>query len=449
MFNYIRINFPEVAADKQPLFVYSMTLYQEQYRHELAEITFRDWDVSYDSVTPGTPVTMTMYGPAKSREFYGYVHHIKPDKSPGKNFVTVLLIGASFVMKQTDQKVYTNVTADQIVRDIAIKNGFVCYTVPHPRVYPQVSQAGHSDWELMVRLAKQCGYTLRATNTELYFQPMLEDYTKYRSEAPKFSMLPVGHPDGTSIYKFSPVIGEDLEYNEAKKAAVAVSGVDRVTESPVSFTQQKANKKTRAKKANEFFDFFDTSVVAPSVDVAKYEGEAAESRNAFPYRATVEVIGDPTIRPDSPVYLDGLGSTYSGFWTVLAVEHRVVEEELNRHRYTSVLKVGTDSLGQAEFWDDNQKVVEPNYVPVRTLIPNIKQTKITPSTELFKVTRQDLPQLKTTFSETKNRTQPNLNNRENRPPLWKSKTQSLNELTPVKRRSKSIAFLVAKREGLL
>jgi phage protein D len=449
MFNYIKINFPEVAPDRQPSFVNSVSVYQDRYSHELVEIKFRDWDISYDVVSPGSPVSMTMYGPAKSKDFYGYVHHIKVEKTPGKDFVTLLLIGASFVMKKTEQKVFTNVTADQIVKEIAAKHNFVCYAVPHPRVYPQVAQTGHSDWELMVRLAKQSGYTLRTTNTELYFQPMLEDYTRYRSEAPKFTMRPVGHPDGSTLYSFTPVIGENIAYEDSKKAAVSISGVDKVSENPISFTQQKANKKTRQRQYGEFFDKFDSYVVAPNADVVKYEAESAERRNAFPYRAKIEVLGDPTVRPDLPIYLEGIGDVYSGFWTVLDVEHRIVEEELNRHRYTIIMTVGTDSLGSALTWEDNKTITEPDYVPKRTVLPNVKQTKVVPQTELIRTTRKETPQVKPTFGKTENRTQPNLTNRENNPALWQSKTRSLNEVIDTKRRSKSIAFLLAKKEGIL
>jgi hypothetical protein len=193
-------------------------------------------------------------------------------------------------MKQTAQAVYTNTTADQVVKDIAAKYNFVCYAVPHPRVYPQIAQAGHSDWELMVRLAKQCGYTLRATNTELYFQPVMDDYSKYRAEAPKFVLRQANNPQGSTIYSFKPMVGESIPYEDATKGAVAVGGVDITNQAPISITQQIRNAKTKTKQQNEFFDIFDTSVVAPDVSVAGFEAQAAESRNYFPYRAKVEVL---------------------------------------------------------------------------------------------------------------------------------------------------------------
>ena len=433
MFNYVKVKFPE-SPSVQPSFVYSATLKQNRYSHEIMTITFRDWDLPYEVVEPNSPVNVTMYGPGKRREFYGYVHHIAPEQTPGKNFVTVVLIGASFLMKRQSQKIYKNATADRVVREIAKKHNFVCYSVPHPRVFPQISQTGHSDWELMVRLAKQCGYTLRATNTELYFQPILEDYTKYRAEAPRFVKKPTSSLDGTTIYSFNPVIGETIEFDDARKAAVAVSGVDVLTASQVSYTKQKANKKTRKKKKSEILDQFDTVSVAPSLDVAKYEAEAAEARNAFPYRAKVEVIGDPTLRPDFPVYLDGLGQTYSGFWTVLSTEHVIVEEELNRHRYTTILEVGTDSLGKADRWTDSKEILSPDYLPQRTLIPNVKQTKVAPKTQLKKTGRRPTPQTETSFGSVKNRSR----TASVSAPTWKSATPTLSAVIPQATKSSAV-----------
>ncbi len=433
MFNYVKVKFPE-SPSVQPSFVYSATLKQNRYSHEIMTITFRDWDLPYESVEPNSPVNVTMYGPNKKRQFYGYVHHIAPEQTPGKNFLTVVLIGASFLMKKQSQKIYKNATADRVVREIAKKHGFVCYSVPHARVFPQISQTGHSDWEFMVRLAKQCGYTLRATNTELYFQPILEDYTKYRAEAPIFVKKPTSSLDGTTIYSFNPIIGETIEFDDAKKAAISVSGVDALTSNQVSYTKQKANKKTRKKKKEDTLDHFDTLSVVPGLEAAKFEAEAAESRNAFPYRATVEVIGDPTLRPDLPVYLDGLGKTYSGFWIVLSTEHVIVEEELNRHRYTTIIEVGTDSLGRADKWTDSKEITSPDYLPQRTLIPNAKQTKVIPKTQLKKPNKRPTPQTETSFGSVKNRNR----TASVSAPTWRSATSVLSTVIPQVKKSPAV-----------
>ena len=72
MFNYIKVNFPD--SDIQPEVVYSATISQSRFAHEIAVVKFRDWNVEYDIVAPGTPVQLTLYGMKNRKEFYGYVH---------------------------------------------------------------------------------------------------------------------------------------------------------------------------------------------------------------------------------------------------------------------------------------------------------------------------------------------------------------------------------------
>lgn len=423
MFNYIRVEFPETNIP--PKVIYKADIYQKRYAHEMVCLYFKDWGVQYDVVKAGSPIHLVVNGLHDSKDFYGYVHHIKPDRSPGKNFTEVTVIGASFPLKQQSQTVYTDVTADQVAKAIAAKYNLVCFAVPHPRVYPQVSQAGHSYWELLVRLAKQSGYTLRATNTELYFEPIMYDYTNYRAEAPKFIMRPAGDPQGSTIYSFTPMIGESIPYEDATKAAVAINGVDTTNSVPVSITQQIRAAKTKIKQQTEFFDIFDTSVVAPDITVAGYEAEAAENRNYFPYRGTVTVLGNPTLRPDMPIYLDGIGDPYTGYWVILEAHHNIVEEELNRQRYTTTLVVGTDSLGSAVRWTDSKVIDAPAYIPSRTVIPNTLQTKIKPKTILNKKVNYDSIVSTGTFGDPQNRAKPNINGRSNAPSMWQTATSSL------------------------
>lgn len=426
MFNYITVDFPETTI--QPEVIYSANIYQKRYAHEMICLYFKDWGVQYDVVRPGSPVRLNVYGFNEKREIYGYVHHINLERTPGKNFTELVIIGASFSMKQPSQTVYKNTTADQVVKEIAEKHNFVAYAVAHPRVYPQIAQAGHSDWEIMVRLAKQCGYTLRANNTELYFQPIMDDYSNYRAEAPKFILRPAGNPQGSTIYSFKPMIGESIPYEDATKAAVAVNGVDITSATPISITQQLRDSKTRVKQQVEFFDKFDTATVAPDVLVAGYEAEAAESRNYFPYRGQAEVLGNPNLRPDMPIYLDGIGEPYAGYWVILEVHHSIIEEELNRQRYTTTIVVGTDSLGGAVQWTDSKTITAPDYSPKRTIVPNVLQTRVRPVTNLNRKVKSENSVVTSSFGNPQNRAKPVVDGRANEPTMWQTGTTSLDPI---------------------
>jgi hypothetical protein len=443
MFNHIQVEFP--GTELGPKYTYAATIKQARFEHEIAVIQFRDWGVEYDVVKPKTPVKLIITGTKTKRNFYGYVHHVRTDQTPGKNFTEVVVIGASYLMGNPSQTVYKETTADRVIKAIATKHSFVCDPTPHPRVYPQISQTGHTDWEFMVRLAKQSGYTLRAENTELYFQPILQDFTNLRQNAPKFIMRGVTDPDGSTIYSFKPLIGESLDFKDAKKAAIAISGIDKTSNSRIAITKQIKNKKTRRKQQSEFFNHFDTSVVANDIQTAGYEAEAADNKNTFPYRARVEVLGNPDLRPDLPVFLDGLGTTYSGYWVVLEAEHRIIEQQLNQQLYTTVITVGIDSLGSAEAWADNKLVTSPDYLEKRTIIPNVKQTKVVPKTGLSAPSKFPTPQTQGTFGGSSNRKQLPAAKRNQKEPVWKSTTRTLNNIIPKTIKSPIITKRVLKK----
>jgi len=422
VYKYITVEFPETAIG--PVSLHEATFYQNRYEHEVVVMRFRDWGTTYDAVTAGSLIKITMTGTVETRNFFGYVHHIKVMRTPGKNFTEVVGISSSFSMKQANQTVYKNMTADAIVKQIGESHGFAVHAVPSNRVYPQVSQAGHTDWEFMVRLAKQNGYTLRTENTELYFEPMLYDFTNLRSQAPKFTLMPEDSSKILStIYSFEPIIGESVPFETSFKAAVAISGVDQHSVAPLSITQQLRNKKTKKKQQTEFFDRYATDVVAPTNEIAQYEAKAAEDRNTFPYRGEAKVLGEPNLRPGMPVYLEGIGGEYSGYWVVLSAEHQITTPQRNMQQYVTVITVGTDSLGTAANWTDNQMIKAPEYKPKRTVIPNIRQTNVKPKTKIVKPNNRLTPAKEGSFGKIKNRTK--VTSAKALPPTWKSATPSL------------------------
>ncbi len=423
MFNFIRIAFPD--AESSPTVVYSADIIQEKYKHDMIKVVFKDWDVAYEVLSPGSPVQITITGVTEKKDVYGYVHSIKQERTPGKNFTEMIMIGASYPFRQASKAIYKDITSDQVARIIAEKYNFACYSVPHPRVYPQIAQSGHTDWELLVRLAKQSGYTLRATNTELYFQPNLQDFNRYKEEAMTFTMRQANDSAGSTIYSFNPIISESLDYEDGAKTAIAISGVDRFTNTAMAVTQQEPYRATRVKQQTEFFDEFDTDTVATTPEMARYESEAIDNLIVFPYRATAEVLGSPSLRPDMPVYLNGLGSNYSGFWTILKVEHKIIEEESNRHRYTCVLHLGTDSLGETRIGPDSRTITSPPSRPIRKIIPGVRQTTVRPITYLNRLTVPVNNTERGSFGNIENRAKPNINNRDTSPARWVSGTRSL------------------------
>ena len=361
MYNYFEINFPTISMPN--LTAYTVEFRQARYAHETLNVFLKNWAFNIDNLLTGTPVEVTLRGHRTNRKFIGYVHHAKPDISPTRNFVELFLIGASFVMKQQEQKVWLNTSATNVAIEIAKKHNFAYKVTPHSRVFDQLTQGGESDWEFLVKLAKQIGYTMRAENTTLIFEPITQNYTDTRASAHIYRMGDIGSANITDIFSFKPLIGESTPFVDAKKSVVAVSGADGINSAPVSFATQDDVTAMRRKVGAPLFDRYDTHTVAPSFSAAKYEADAAVQRNRYPYRATADVYGDPALSPDSPVYLSNVGKDYSGFWTVLEAEHTIKDQ-----KFVTTLELGTDSLGMATPWEDGNHVVAPDAKPKRVII---------------------------------------------------------------------------------
>lgn len=443
MLKFLSVNFNGIDGAPFRLSHFSYT--QARYQHELAYLTFNEWDASIDYIKPGIPVDFQIKEPGGIKSFYGYVHHVEPTKTPGSDNVTVVVIGASYVMKQARQEVYRNLAASDIVKNIAESHNFSYGITSHPRVFPQVAQSGQSDWQLMVKLAKQSGYSLRAENTEIYFKPLDEDFANYKQEAPRFYMKDANNPEGSTIYSFKPIIGETLGFDDARgtKSATAVSGIDLINyESSFSVTRQTTDVSMREGRLDEFFDRYDSTTVATDYNSAVYEAEAADLLTKYPYRASVEVLGNTALRPDMPVYLEGVGADYSGYWTVLEAEHVI-----NNLTYTTKLTVGIDSLGKANVWKDGLSLKTAPTPELRTILPGQYQTNVKPKTKL-KVT-QSGRLLKSGYTITPTKNKPNTNKVDKTVAAWESVgKRDLNQM-PTKSSRSSVVYDKLRSQGVL
>jgi len=439
---FLTVNFNGI--DGAPFRLSHFRYTQAKYQHELAYLTFNEWDTSIDFIKPGIPVDFEIKDPKGVKKFYGYVHHVEPSKTPGSDNVTVVVIGASYLLKQARQEVYKNITASELAISIAKRYNFSYGVIPHPRVYPQIAQSGQSDWQLLVRLAKQCGYSLRAENTELYFKPLDEDFSAYKGEALRFYMNDANNPEGSTIYSFKPIVGETLSFDDSgTKSATAISGMSiRDAKTAFAVTKQNSEVTVRTGKQKEFFDRFDTHTVVTDYASAVYEAEALDMLTRYPYRASVEVLGNTELKPDMPVYLEGLGEDYSGYWTIIDTEH-IIDNLV----YTTKLTVGLDSLGTANIWKDGKSLANVPNPDLRTVTPGTYQTNVKPKTAL-KVTQQgNLLRYGYSISSTKNK--PNVETTEKTVVAWASVGKKDLNSAPVKSARSLVVTEKFRSQGVL
>lgn len=409
MSNLVSVEFP--LSQTKLVRVYSIQYRQGYYEHDYARVVFKDWGIDPTQVKPGTPMQITI----EDKVMYGYVHDVKNVQDSGKNFTHVGFIGASYVMRQASQKIFKNVTADQVIKEIARKYSFAYKLAAHPRVFPQISQSGMTDWEFMVKLAKQCGYMLRAENTELYFQPLLSDFSSKLSEAAAFYKNDAGFKSPTPIYSFMPNVGETLSHFGADKSATSIAGIDPETGQYFKYTKQRRDATTRSISQPELFDKHATGVVVNSYNSAISEAHSADQKSTFAYMAEAEVIGSVRIKPGYPVYLGNVGKEYSGYWTVLSIEHYIVEEKRNVHRFTTHTTVGSDSLGAIRRGGID---VTPSSMPIRNIIPNVRNTQERPQTRLHSPSLHTTPAMKAGLVNRTNR--PDVASKTLAKSVWKS-----------------------------
>jgi hypothetical protein len=136
-------------------------------------------------ISSGDPVKFDYSGAGSSASWVGYVHKIVPS-TVADNVTTVICLSPTYLLKTTKQKIYKNVTADQIVQRVCKQYGLKAVTQRHPRVFSTIGQAGQSDWQLLRRLAKQTGFGLKITGTTVYFMSKNKLSSASTARAPYF-----------------------------------------------------------------------------------------------------------------------------------------------------------------------------------------------------------------------------------------------------------------------
>lgn len=243
-----------VSFSKSPDFaltLISARLTQELDSHEILTLRFAGKVNSNEgTIVSGDPVEFKWTSGINENTFIGYVHSIKPTTIE-ENETEVYCVSPSYLLKNTDQKIYKNVTADAVVSKIASKYGLKAVTQRHPRVFSAVTQAGQSDWQLLRTLANQTGFALKTEKTTLYFMSKDKLSSSSKSSAPYFytenikPLSKVASQFGT-VYSFKPMISDEAPDMLGATVDRVVTGIHQVTDAPISTTHSSkpGSKKT-------------------------------------------------------------------------------------------------------------------------------------------------------------------------------------------------------------
>jgi hypothetical protein len=224
-------------------------LVQRPEAHDVLELQFRGQiDSATKKILNNDPVVFTYMSPGKTKTWVGYIHHVSPLTTSAQSSFKVVAVSASYVLKESAQKVYTNVTADQVVSRIAQANGLAAITQRHPRVHSTISNTGLSMWQLLTRLARQSGFGLVVDGTTLRFQSKDQFFTDSLAKGLYFKSNASGVPANNqyaSIQKFSPIISDNAPEMQGARVERVIGGVATGTTTPIN-TRHKASSAGRS-----------------------------------------------------------------------------------------------------------------------------------------------------------------------------------------------------------
>lgn len=97
------------------------------------------------------------------------------------------------------------------------------------------------------------------------------------------------------------------------------------------------------KPVSNKFRKYQTREVVTSLSESKQVAKDLAASKKWIHRAKVSVVGNASVKPYQPIYLDGLPNGLSGYWTVLSVRHTFGGMPA---KYLLELEVGTDIIGE-------------------------------------------------------------------------------------------------------
>jgi len=351
-----KVTFPKFQNNEPNGMIFlSAILTQDELSHDVLEINFKGSVPSPDRIESGDPVKLDWEILGETASWVGYVHSINLNVKSSATMTRVVCVGNSQSMKRETQRTFTDVTADRVARKIAAEHGLKADTSRHPRVFPMISQTGQSDWQMLSRLATQCGFGFRVDNGVLTFKSRAELYQTSKGLSPYFKYI--DEPNTAfipfmTLYNFKPTLSENSPEIEGASLSRAVFGVDRNSNARLKsrkssrYSPPAVGNTNSAKLLKQdqtpVFNKIITDEVVLSSSHSRHVITSKENHAAFRYTAKAESMGNPNVRPYRVIYLDGLPNEMSGYWVVTSVKHIFGSGKSYRMEMT----VGSSQLGE-------------------------------------------------------------------------------------------------------
>jgi hypothetical protein len=342
------VSFPDFPGFSLP--PRSLRLLQEMGKHDVVELHYpRFSNFIVKAIKTGVPVEINWRNDKASGRFVGHAIDVSyPTVQTIERTITITCVGASYLMKEKESKIWKNKTAPEIVTEVAKKFKLKPFVTPSPIRFTQQSLAGHSYWEKLNELAEKIGYGIQVVGTELHFHPIDKMIDQFMRSIPVMSFSDA-LTSATSTYTsptldmFEPKIGDFVETQPTTRSSKVVSGVDPITSKTFSekSSPNTVGKKLRSTTKDPLFSSIETGVVVGSSAMAKALSEAKSQLGRLSIPARGAGQGDPRIAPWQTIEVRGTGDTSDGFWIISKVEHLIYRDG----RYQIEFDCASDGIG--------------------------------------------------------------------------------------------------------
>ena len=131
------------ATPKHEMVLVGAELYQVVEAHDVLVLTFKGkpFQEKTDFVS-GDPVVFTYNTGVDKSKFVGYIYKLRPVSDIKTHITRIICVSASYVLKNSKQEIFKNVTADQVVSKICARHGLATVTQRHPRLRDNIVQSG-------------------------------------------------------------------------------------------------------------------------------------------------------------------------------------------------------------------------------------------------------------------------------------------------------------------